>query len=620
MADFNWDDHPIVKPPTSGQFNWDDHPIVQDSEPLEVTPDMSKTESFARGAGQGATLGFEDELAGAGGALLNTLGGSRSANPPNWDKIVEHYRKTRDEERAKNKLAEETNPKTYFAGNVAGNIIPAVAAGGAGQGILGAARMGAAAGLGTSGEDLTKMDKPILDKASKLTSDVSIPMLTSGALASIPAGLSYFKNKTVPGQVFSQEATGNRIVGEDARKALGNELVQNAGNIGSDIQNELSDAARQKAEILNQQNLEGVKYDISDLNKEANKKIGNLPTSFMNEQDTARAALREPFNRAKDLNKPVEDELTNFINSRIDPTEAVKSSSPDNTSLTPKQMDSFRAALGKLGYMKDLKDSDVVSLAKRFSGKAAEKMNTEINPETGEIVKSELGDINNKISNLIDAQDIFNTGGKGVDELGNQKAVTPLLQRLESDTTSSDIARSQYQKGIDALKSANPELGSNIENKANDIATRYDLARSVSKPLTISREGAKRAAMLGAGYLGRGVNAANEGLGGALGELAGPASSVVSSGFQRAGTIKTTSNAKDIKQSDSGSLDQKFSSMGPEQLQQVANRLRNKGGMEAVAKKVDQAAQSNDPQAKAQAEFVIKQNPNAKRLMEYPNE
>jgi hypothetical protein len=623
MAEFNWDDHPIVEPTADSskkEFSWEDHPVVENTEPLEVTPEVSKTESAIRGATQGASLGFGDELAGlvsgAGKAAgLEDLGGplkdvSISKEGPTLDfsKLVKAYQKTRDTERAKNKLAEEANPKTYLATNIAGSLAPTIASGALGQGISGAGRIAGLAGLGTSSEDLTKNDKSMSQKLGNVTEDVAYPAMLGSAIGAIPVIGSKFVNKTVPGKVLTQELAGNKIVGEEARKQLGNELVENAGNIGSKIQNELTGAAEAKGAELKNLAESGKTYDITDLAKQLPEDVKNLPTSFLPEQDTARKAILEPMERAQKLGT---------IATEATPTSDIMN---ESVKLSPKEIDSLRAAFGKLGYIKDLKDSDVVSLAKQFSGKLASKLNNDVNPQTGEIVQSKLGGLNNKIQNLIEAQDIFNTSGKGLDELGNQKTLTPLLQRLESDTTSSDIARSQFKKGIEALKQANPKLGSEIEQSAEDIAGRYDLARDVNKPITISREGGKRAAMVGAGYLGRGLNSLDESLGGLGTDVIKPITKALIPSFEKGGANVTLNTAKDTRAADTSTLDRKFSEMGPEQLKAVADRLRARGGNEGVVKKVEQAAESNNPTQKAQAEFVIKQNPNARKALEFPNE
>lgn len=573
----------------------------EEQDPIMVGKTVSPLESFARGGAQGLTLGFADELAGAGESGLDLATGKAQ---PSFEDLVRAYKQHRDESRANFKAAEEANPKTYLGGQIVGGLAPVAASGGLGAGIQGAARLGGIAGLGTSSTDLTS-DDTIADKLKGAGTDVAIGGTLGAALAGIPVGISAFKNKTLPGQLFSKELGGQKIVGEEARKALGDELVSNAGKIGQDVQEAMNKAAQNKTSILEELTNAGKKYNIEDIQQALAEGEKKLPTSFTKEGDAARKALKEPFERAVEMGQ-------------VNPLEATSAEELMGTQLDPKQLDSMRRALGRLGYEKDLKDDQVVALAKRLSGKLSEKLNTNVNPETGEIVPSALGKANAKIQNLMEAQDIFNTGGHGLDELGNQKALTPLLQRLESDTMSSDIARSQFKKGIGALKSAEPELGAQAEKSATDIADRYMMAREANKPLTISREGAKRAAMIGSGYVGRGLNALDKGTGGIL-ELAGSAAQKMMSPIAAdSGALPSMVRSPDIADAPNQSK-MKFSDLKPQEMMDLAKRLRGKG-IDGVSKKLEQAAQSNDPVQKAQAEFVLKQNPSAKKHVEYPND
>lgn len=109
--------------------------------------DTGYLESAARGAAQGASLGFADEITGA----LEALGTDKT------------YQQARDESRANYDLAREANPKMTIAGELAGGIGGAFLPGmglakGAGllkEGLYGA-KLGAAAGAGYSKADLTK--------------------------------------------------------------------------------------------------------------------------------------------------------------------------------------------------------------------------------------------------------------------------------------------------------------------------------------------------------------------------------------------------------------------------------------------------------------------------------
>lgn len=127
------------------------------SEPPKVEAEKpGQLESAARGAYQGLTLNFGDELAGLVGAPF------RSEH--SWG---DAYRAGRDEMRAANKAAHDANPRSFMAGEFGGSLPMALLPfGAAGKGAtLGAkvwngmktgGAIGAAAGLGASNADLTQ--------------------------------------------------------------------------------------------------------------------------------------------------------------------------------------------------------------------------------------------------------------------------------------------------------------------------------------------------------------------------------------------------------------------------------------------------------------------------------
>ena len=127
-------------------------PVGSREHRVAATP---KLESFLRGAAQGATLGFGDELTGA------VEGAYHAATGP--ESLGDAYRRSRDESRANNSVAEDANPKTYLGGQLGGGLAGAALTGGAseagliarlGQGAL----AGAASGAGASDADLTQGD------------------------------------------------------------------------------------------------------------------------------------------------------------------------------------------------------------------------------------------------------------------------------------------------------------------------------------------------------------------------------------------------------------------------------------------------------------------------------
>lgn len=139
--------------------------------PQGELPGVSKTESALRGAGQGATLGFLDELAGAIRAsgrgiaenvgVQNPLTGEVTQTEASGQSFPEAYRTERDAYRAGDKLAEQNNPATFGGTEMLGGLINAPLAGPINSlktAAVAGTKLGALFGLGSSEADLTQGD------------------------------------------------------------------------------------------------------------------------------------------------------------------------------------------------------------------------------------------------------------------------------------------------------------------------------------------------------------------------------------------------------------------------------------------------------------------------------
>lgn len=120
--------------PAASPFDWNEHPIVP-AEPGAL-------EATARGAVQGATLGFGDEATGGAQALYDKLTGNAKGKT-----LSDLYSQHTGEARAANEASQAAHPYLYGAGNVAGSLASGLATGGLGaETALG--RVGVGAGMG----------------------------------------------------------------------------------------------------------------------------------------------------------------------------------------------------------------------------------------------------------------------------------------------------------------------------------------------------------------------------------------------------------------------------------------------------------------------------------------
>lgn len=186
------------------------------AEPPKEAP--GQAESFLRGAKQGVTLGFGDELTGAIESLFT-------------DKS---YKQARDEARANDKAAQAANPKTFMAGDLAGGVatsfVPGlgIAKGASTLAMAGkAALMGAASGLGNS--DKEDIGGQLQDAA------------VSGALSGATAGVI---GKVVRG---APERVEKRLLGNITEGATATQRDRVVGRAGSKAEEVLNAIKGDKA-------------------------------------------------------------------------------------------------------------------------------------------------------------------------------------------------------------------------------------------------------------------------------------------------------------------------------------------------------------------------------------
>lgn len=136
----------------------------------ELPPEISELQSGLRGAAQGASLGFADEITGGTEALLEKAKGNPQA-------LLDLYRKSRDESRANFDAAQKANPGSYMGGELGGSLATAFVPGlNIAKGASLAARAGMASGLG----GLSGLGMSNADNAFDLLADTGTGALAGG--------------------------------------------------------------------------------------------------------------------------------------------------------------------------------------------------------------------------------------------------------------------------------------------------------------------------------------------------------------------------------------------------------------------------------------------------------
>lgn len=228
MAGFNPDQYlaeKVTAPVSSGGgFNPDAY-LSEKVAPKPAAPEISKTESFARGAAQGASMGFSDEITGG----LEAMWEKAKGNPVEFGNLYKQYR---DESRKNYDDAKKANPGTYTTGEIGAGVATAFVPGlnlakgasiakVAAQGAL----MGGASGAGYSNEE------NLGDVAIDAAKGAAVGGIVGGGMAKAGQALSKFsKAAPVPGPgagpklpLIGQKANAEEI--KAAAKQLGVEVT-----------------------------------------------------------------------------------------------------------------------------------------------------------------------------------------------------------------------------------------------------------------------------------------------------------------------------------------------------------------------------------------------------------
>lgn len=220
-------------------------------------PKTEAGESFVRGAVQGATLGFSDELYGAGAGLVDWVRGK--------GELGKSYARNRDDERARNAAALADNPKTYIGGSVAGGVATSLIPGvgiAKGATLVGGAAKAAALG-GVTGAGLTEAN-PLAepeDFAKDVGKGAAIGAAFQGGAHILGKAAGAMRPEALRSTANIKAAKAAGALGSDLKK-LGPEKTQAMGE------------AVQKAGLKAFDSLEEVGAKLATAKEEAGQAIG----------------------------------------------------------------------------------------------------------------------------------------------------------------------------------------------------------------------------------------------------------------------------------------------------------------------------------------------------------
>ena len=483
MAEFNPDE--FLEEKEDDQFDPDSF-LSEDSQSKEV----GAGEAALRGAEQGLTFGFGDEIAGGFEALgqavgLKGLGASNFSEferqePLGLDKeaLLKVYRSRRDEARQAIESAEQAQPAAFTAGAVGGGF--AVPGGAALKGadllnkLKSAAKLGAGAGAIASAGTAEELEDVPEDALTGAAAGAVLGPLAPAALKGAQRlgrvtkdSISALGESLVgdPKAAFMQGLKGTPLVGTKAQRALEDQITEFGEELAPDVKGTTKRLSKLKSGILDRASERGQKVDIQDQVDEIQKNIDAIPEL----DETAiseKKRLQSLMDRFKDMYAADE--------------------------LSPREADTLRSTLRDLSSVgdKSLQSSKARSTASQGVTSVRDAIREEL-PIT-ENVDQRISAVNRMLETL-GIRDTSN-----LDERQIVQKFSDLISRKEKEGLTGAKARRVANQVIDDLKIANPRLADKITPRLNELAEQSDLASQASRdvslltPLTTARNVASK--------------------------------------------------------------------------------------------------------------------------------
>lgn len=580
-------------------FNPDDY-ITQNQQHLDTAnlpqEQYSPLESFGRGTMQGATLGLGDEIAGGLKAGTAKVGEELGLKEDSKMSLKDLYKMYRDAQRAKNKQAEEQNPKSYLAGNVTGGIGSAVAVPEAlmGKGAASAIGAGAVTGLGTSEADLTEPSKESILQAGKDTA-------MGGAIGAVAHG---FINRT--GNAINPEnldAAASKLisksVGIKPTKELATEYNKETGQVskGSDIiKGTGKTALEQDATPL----MGGPEATYDSSLEALDKNRQQLQPLLQSTQEKLDSNL---VNTLQEVG-PIESKTNPFIDKYLEDI-------PYN-SQTPNLNKTLRGVYDN--YVQKLSQADGNLLAlnqiKAELQKSAKDMSQNAYVSGSNI--SYEADMLKKLGGITrqHIEDLANATDQGA---GDQ--IHQINSNIQNMSTYSEAAKKMLDKPqplIGMKDAAAATIGGLIKGVPGALAT------SAGK-IAIEKSTGNSLGRLGTIASGKVLNAMSKGLKTPAGQIyqkIAPVSTLVSKVVQSPFVQETAQNKLTQNSQDkSTNIARNLYTATDDSLKDVAGSLKKTPGLEFYGDHLNKAIDQNDSGEKDRAIFLILQNPRSRKLV-----
>lgn len=408
----------------------------------------TKTESFVRGLAQGGSLGFADELTGALGAVSDVAGDKYQLAD-----LLERYKAQRDESREAYKKAEEANPLTSIAGNIAGGAATALIPGLGQANLANAIKIGAATGLGASEGDTLGEQVKSAGLGAGLGTAAYGAGKTLGALSDL------FKTSEIGRSFRSSLGVGEKY-GVNAATTEGLEKAQQIlKNKTTEIFNPIDKITATNA---------AAKRKIVD---EASANIARSKDDFIKEAQEAIASIYQPASvKSGDVEYKELADLVNSIGSPEVPAiiGGKLTTVAGDIKANARMYDDIRKIAGDIMERKDVLDSRSTKAASKIYDLAKQYTRDSVD----ELSKVRLAKIDETLSASKNLDKImsFADGNKVGDVVKDQGKVASLIDKLESISSSGLTAQLKKDAAVKEIAKMDPRLAQRFNAELEDTA------------------------------------------------------------------------------------------------------------------------------------------------------
>lgn len=464
--------------------------------PAKVAPERIPgiIESLVRGAEQGLTFGFGDEI---NAALEATLKGGQS----DW---LDRYRTSRDQSRALFEAGEDAHPLVSFIGNIGGGLIPAALTAGASTagtagaiaknavstGIKTGAAYGALSGLGSSEADLTKGE--IKDAAKDVGAGTVVGGALGGAIGAAankygPALEEYLAKvggsakagaenvvditpaKPIT-QAFQQGFDKERLlVGRNSEKKLGQEILEARNAVAQNIDDALVTGNKE----LDRLYASGDSVDVTDYVKnvvDAIETLENTPSQGASaDVRKVKNLLAYWLDKVHGLDDNPEATVLDKLRTAIE---------EGNIKATPDQLRILKSDLGELGSRADrpLKSGTGRSFVNRLLSPSQHDINAS---EARAALPEDFKPLKTVINERIKGMDAANAN---VSKLIEAQKILPDVEVITNADKYSMTGIEMADKLNQFLNTAPKEVTGEIGEKIRELANAKYLQEKINAP------------------------------------------------------------------------------------------------------------------------------------------